>query len=163
LLVTFHEPVPPGRLQPKLPRDLETVCLKCLEKDPRKRYAGGAELADDLQRFLTGRSVQARPVGRLGRTWRWGRRNPVVAGLVGAVAVCLMVITAIASFSAVRANRQTRDVRLRLYAAQMNLAQRAWEEADLMLLEYLLTTQEPQGPGAEDLRGFEWYYWKRRL
>jgi serine/threonine protein kinase/tetratricopeptide (TPR) repeat protein len=81
--VISQEPVPPSRLQMNLPRDLETVCLKCLEKEAAKRYPSAADLADDLRRFLECRPVVARPVGRAGRLWRWSRRNPIVAALSG--------------------------------------------------------------------------------
>ncbi|MBN9120993.1 MAG: protein kinase [Planctomycetes bacterium] len=80
--VRGEDPVPPGRLRPRLPRDLERICLKCLEKDPRRRYASALDLAADLRRHLNGESVLARPAPPLERLWRWVRRNPVPAGLL---------------------------------------------------------------------------------
>ncbi len=87
LQVVSDEPVPVRRLQPKAPKDLETVCHKCLEKDPRKRYASAAALGEDLRRFGAGESVSARPVGAAGKVVRWGRRRPAVSALLVLVAV----------------------------------------------------------------------------
>jgi hypothetical protein len=81
LQVQAEEPVPPSRLRPRLPRDLETVCLKCLEKELRRRYGSAQALADDLRRLLAGEPVRARPGGAAGRLGRWGRRRPAPAAL----------------------------------------------------------------------------------
>jgi WD40 repeat protein len=88
--VIADEPVSVRRLQPQVPRDLETVCLKCLEKQPRRRYANAAELADDLRRYLAGEPVQARPVRLPGRVVKWVRRQPLVAALAGAVVLTVL-------------------------------------------------------------------------
>ncbi|HYT87143.1 MAG TPA: protein kinase [Gemmataceae bacterium] len=84
------DPVPPSRLQPGIPRDLETICLKCLHKAPRGRYASAAALAADLDRFLVGAPILARRVGGLERLERWCQRNPGVAALVGVLAAVLI-------------------------------------------------------------------------
>jgi serine/threonine protein kinase/predicted Zn-dependent protease len=99
--VESQEPVAPSRLQPKVPRDLSTVCLKCLQKEPRKRYASAEALAEDLGRFLAGLPVRARPMGRTARLWRWCRRNPAVASLLSAVAVLLIAVATVSTLSAV--------------------------------------------------------------
>jgi len=87
LQVLHDEPRPPRQLNDKVPRDLETVCLKALAKAPARRYATAQELADDLRRFLRGEPIRARPVGRLERLGRWCLRNPVAAGLLLAVSL----------------------------------------------------------------------------
>jgi serine/threonine protein kinase len=81
-LVRNQEPVPPRRLQPGIARDLETICLKCLEKQPRKRYGTAEALATDLRCLREGKPITARPVGRVEVAWKWARRRPALAGLV---------------------------------------------------------------------------------
>jgi tetratricopeptide (TPR) repeat protein len=90
--VRNREPVPPVQLAPNCPRDLETICLKALAKDPAKRYADCGALADDLRAFLDGRPIQARPVGAVEKAWRWAKRNPKVAGLTAAVAGLVLLL-----------------------------------------------------------------------
>jgi WD40 repeat protein/serine/threonine protein kinase len=102
--VRSRDPVAPSSLRPKLPRDLETICLKCLRKEPAKRYASALDLAEDLRRFQAGEPIRARPVGRVERFARWCRRNPALATL-GAV-----VITALAGYA----------LTLRSYQAQLD-------------------------------------------
>jgi tRNA A-37 threonylcarbamoyl transferase component Bud32 len=91
LQVVGEEPVPPRQLQPKTPVDLETICLKRLQKEPRKRYAGATTLAEDLRRFQAGEPISARPVSALERAVKWARRRPTVAALYGLLAAVLIL------------------------------------------------------------------------
>jgi eukaryotic-like serine/threonine-protein kinase len=94
-LMLSEEPLPPSRLRPGLQRDLDTICLHCLQKEPHKRYATAAALADDLERFLAGKPIKARPTPAWERAWKWSRRHPVTAGLAGALAVMVPVAFAL--------------------------------------------------------------------
>ena len=90
--VVEEEPNRPRSLNPKVDRDLETICLKCLDKDPQRRYASAEALAGDLNRWLTGEPIQSRPIGRVERLYKWARRKPSLAALVATVAFVLSVV-----------------------------------------------------------------------
>jgi hypothetical protein len=94
--VRTQEPVPPSHLVPNVPRDLETVCLKCLQKEPAKRYARAADLAEDLRRFLDGEPIKARRTPVWERTWKWARRRPTAAALAVVSAVAAVAVVALA-------------------------------------------------------------------
>ncbi|HVC93430.1 MAG TPA: serine/threonine-protein kinase [Pirellulales bacterium] len=118
--VMRNEPVPLSQLDPKLPRDLETICLKCLQKDPEKRYAGASALAEDLRRYLAGEPIRARPVGPAERAWRWCRRNPRTTALSAVVALLIVVWAATASALAVRLNEEKGATQKALVLAEAN-------------------------------------------
>jgi serine/threonine-protein kinase len=108
-LVRQGEPVPPRRLQPTVPHDLETICLKCLRKEPGRRYASAQDLADDLRRFRAGEPVKARPVGTGERVVVWCRRNPVVAGLLAALVLVFLTGAAGVLWQWQQANQNAAD------------------------------------------------------
>jgi tetratricopeptide (TPR) repeat protein len=124
--VLDQEPVPPARLQQKVPRDLETICLKCLDKNPRKRYATAQELAEDLRRFLAGEPIVARPVGPWERMLKWARRRPLDAALVLMISLSVLIL-----FIAIFAIQQMRILEAK--AAAQEASQR--QDAQALVLE----------------------------
>jgi WD40 repeat protein/serine/threonine protein kinase len=162
--VRTQEPVSPSRLQPRLPRDLGTICLRALAKAPGRRYISAGELADDLRRFTDGRPITARPVGRAEKLWRWCRRRPLVAGLLLIVALALVGglvgVTwqwQLAEEHRRQAERNAETNRRFLYASNVKLAGQAWTNADMRQMLDLLGRDIPAA-GQQDLRGFPWYY-----
>ena len=155
--VIEQEPVPPSRLNAKVPRDLETVCLKCLTKEPGRRYATAGELAADLARFLNHEPIRARRAGPLGRLVWWGWRNPVPAASLGA-----MVMTGLLAFAAILWQwREAVEARQR---AERSGAAERWERyrsniaaaAAALQLEHSDTARRSLEAAPEEHRGWEW-------
>jgi WD40 repeat protein/tRNA A-37 threonylcarbamoyl transferase component Bud32 len=184
LQVLSEEPVPVRRLQPKVPRDLETVCARCLEKDPARRFASAQDLAEDLRRFGAGEPVTARPVGWAGRAARWARRRPAVAGLLAALALVALAGGSLVLWywhqtwvardlaeeragseaeahrlASERARSEAEARRLaeaQLYFSNIALGQREWLANNARRLEDLLDGCP------ESLRSWEWHYLDRQ-
>jgi len=147
--------VAPGLLNPSVPRDLGTICMKCLEKEPARRYATAADLAADLARFERGEPVRARPVGPWGRVWRWSRRNRSLAAVLAVLATVLLAGAAEVVRQAVHNRRERERLELEAYATGMQAASFAVNEGDYPLARSYLAAAAP-APGRADLRGFEW-------
>src|SRR5262249_13223897 len=157
--VRERAPEPPSRSNRRVDRDLETICLTCLEKDPRRRYPSADAVASDLGRYLAGEPIQARRTGPLERAAKWARRRPAIAALLAAV-----VLVAVAGFGGVLWQlRQTEaarrvitgkaaDLDRNLYYKLIDLAHRDWSTRNLAHFEETLAACPPH------LRGWEWDY-----
>jgi WD40 repeat protein/tRNA A-37 threonylcarbamoyl transferase component Bud32 len=158
--VQREEPRPPRRVNDKVPRDLETVCLKAMAKEPGRRYQTAAALAADLRRFLDGKPVLARPAGRLERGWRWCRRNPALA-LASFTAVASLVAGVVVSAAYALREREQRILSdRRRDGAEINLAYQDWKEGRPDLVRRRLAAWDSPGEPPR-LRGFEWHYLQR--
>ena len=158
--VTDAEPASPRLLNPAVPADLETICLKCLEKEPSRRYRTAKEMAEELSRFLREEPILARPVSQPERVWRWCRRKPALAAMGGLALTLLLVIGLGAPVAMVRIQRARVEAERNLYAADMRLASEAVRAGMYNRVRTLLEAHRP-APGQTDLRGFEWrYFWK---
>src|SRR5262245_8918830 len=143
--VVGREPQSPQALNPKVSRDLETICLKCLQKDPARRYASAEALAEDLERWLRGEPVLARPVGRLGRIGRWCRRNPALAA-AGTAAVLATFGALIVLAVTVVLVSQARQEALRRAEVEKELRQAAEQDAARLAFEQAHTRGTQEGP-----------------
>lgn len=163
-----NDPVSPHSLNSKVPRDLETICLKCLEKEPLRRYRSAQLLAEDLDRYLQGRAVVAHPIGRLAKGWRWSRRNPLAACSLALALISILAGLAVATGYAVVANdraeaesvqRALAEQRLErlnrtAFALQLARTQDLWKNAPGEALD-LLSSERMCPPS---LRDFAWRY-----
>lgn len=176
--VVESNPVSPCLLNASVPRDLETVCLKCLEKEPHRRYATAQALSEDLDRFLRDEPIHARPARPTEKIWRWCRRNPALASSIALVLFLVLIVAVGSPIALVRINRErqraeqhanleaqhrqaaedySRRMRVNLYASDVSYVAQALRRGDLGLARRTLTALRPQA-GEEDLRGFEWRY-----
>ncbi len=184
--VISDEPVSPRRLNASIPRDLETICLKCLQKDSAKRYATAAALAVDLHRFLAGEPILARPVSPWERSIKWARRRPAIAALILVGALAVVSLVAFAVGQSYRTKLEQFNARLTDALRETERAKRAEEDQKLQTAEALAKVENylyfqtlastqrelaanelsradelldrcPQG-----LRGWEWAYLKHR-
>jgi WD40 repeat protein len=162
LQVLEREPVPPRSIRPQVGRDLETICLKCLHKEPARRYESAAALAEDLQRWLNGEPIVARSAGRLERLAKWVKRRPAVTALLTAVVLLVAVGFPVVTWkwreslhNEREATAQLRRAETSLYANRVARAHALWKDNDVPRARGLLE----ECPVA--LRGWEWDYVKR--
>jgi eukaryotic-like serine/threonine-protein kinase len=149
----------PRTLVPTLDRDLETICLKCLEREPEKRYQTAMQLADELRRFQQNIPILARPVSSIEKAWRWCRRNPGVAGAVTFAFSTLVIALLVVSQFWQRAVDSGEKTRATLYRARMTVAVSRLLSSDVVGLQQVLEQYENVN-GESDLRDFAWYHYK---
>jgi eukaryotic-like serine/threonine-protein kinase len=164
LLIRNQEPLAPSRLLPRLPRDLETICLTCLQKDPRRRYASAQDLADDLERFLAGKPIRARPVGLPEKALKWVVRNPLPALLLALLTISLIGGLAGVSWkwleanaNARQANDEKREAVFQTYRARIAAAVAALSVHDVADAARQLDA------APKELRDWEWRHLESRL
>jgi tetratricopeptide (TPR) repeat protein/tRNA A-37 threonylcarbamoyl transferase component Bud32 len=163
-MVLKDEPTGLRATQPEVPRDLETVCLKCLHKDPARRYASAQHLAEDLRRFLDGMPVLARPVGTAERLWMWARRRPAMAALAATVAVSLVLLFAVGAYfndllrherDVARDERNEAQRQRQIAQDNATLAEARFRQSKQAVDRYYSEVSEnvlPDEPGLEPLR-----------
>jgi WD40 repeat protein/serine/threonine protein kinase len=168
LRVLHEEPVSVTRLSPSVPRDLATVTMKCLEKEPSRRYATALGLAEELRRFRAHEPITARPPSTWYRGRKFVRRHKTLVASLGGMLAAMFLGTVVSLLFALgearqrqRADLETNEAQAHLYAARMNLVQSSWQDAHLRRLFELLEACRPTRPEDRDLRGWEWrHQWR---
>ncbi|MEM7557581.1 MAG: serine/threonine-protein kinase, partial [Planctomycetota bacterium] len=163
--VVDQPPERPSKMNPEVDRDLETICLRCLEKEPNKRYDSAGAVADELDRWLTNEPILARRISLLERLYKWAARRPAMAALSCALLLSLAIGASFVTWKWREAEYHRTEVETQknkreeyLYAAHMNLVQQAWENGMTKEARRLLDIHLPQDQET-DLRTFEWHYY----
>lgn len=180
--VRDENPPRPRQANPAVPRDLETICMKCLEKDACRRYASALRLAEDLESWRQGMPISARHTGPVEHAWHWCRRNPLVASLLICVTLSILGGVALATYFGIEASisgqradqnatrakmneKKAKDAAkkafVKSYVSDMQLIGRLWTGHQYDLIRGLLDRQRPIHTDGIDIRGIEWYYWQR--
>jgi WD40 repeat protein/tRNA A-37 threonylcarbamoyl transferase component Bud32 len=158
-LVVDQEPERPGKLQPLVERDLETICLKCLEKEPARRYGSAEMLAEDLDRWSRNEPIRARPAAGWEVAWKWARRKPAWAAFLALAAVAPAVVVSVLLVTSTRVARERNRSVAQLYAADVALAGRALDDQDYGMAWRVLAAHLPASGLASHSTsplGFEW-------
>ncbi|HEV3339801.1 MAG TPA: serine/threonine-protein kinase [Pirellulales bacterium] len=153
--IIHDEPPSPRKLDIAIPRDLETICLKCVEKSPDRRYAAARDVADELRRFLAGEPIVTRPVGKLERLQKWVSRRPVVAGLSAAILVIAVTAFSLVTWQWRRAETARASEESLLYVNRIGFAYHEWRDRRVR------RTYELLDACPVSKRGWEWHYLKR--
>lgn len=170
--VVERDPVAPRTLRPGIPVDLETICLKCLEKRPVRRYHSVAEVVEELDRFLQDIPVKARHITEIERGWRLARRHPVLTGMTLAIASLVATVAVVSSIATIHINRLLEiaqqderharaselETRRNLYASGITLAFQALTDGNNERVRDLLQSLRPTTDATNDLRGWEWRF-----
>jgi WD40 repeat protein/serine/threonine protein kinase len=154
------DPLPPSRARPGVPRDLQTICLKCLEKSPRWRYPTAAALARDLERWLRGEPIWARPLSLLGHLWRHACRRPLAATLLLSLLLALILGLLGVTWSWRNESAQRQKAETSLYRSRVAQAALLWQSNNVAGAREQLELCTPRD-GKPDLRGWEWHYLRR--
>jgi serine/threonine protein kinase len=159
---THNDPPAPRTLDPAIPRDLDTICLKCLEREPGKRYQSAQDVADELKRFHEGSPIKARPISWPERGWRWCKRRPTVAILLLLLFLSLTSGLASVSYFYVKASQNANQMAKAYYRSQMNLIANFAAKGDYLGSKRIL---DRFGEGTElgHFRGFEWHFYEHML
>ena len=155
--VIEQDPPPPRSSNKGIDRDLDTICRKALLKNPAQRYGSAEVLADDLERWLRGEPIAARPVSATERTWRWCRRKPALAAMSAGLILSIVTGLVISIWQWRRADRTSAILAQNLYVSDVGVGYGAWESGNIERARTLLDGQRPRH-GDPDLRTFEWRY-----